>query len=124
MTFRDSISAARIDGPVRQPDSTWTFQFRFVPEDPTFAGHFPGRPILPGAYHLEMARAAAQWALGAQLGVREIVKAKFLRPILPGEVVRLDLKMSGEGDSVEAQARFSVLGQRAGETVMRLWRKQ
>jgi 3-hydroxyacyl-[acyl-carrier-protein] dehydratase len=124
MTMGQSITAARTSGPVRQADGLWRFEFRFRAEDPTFAGHFPGRPILPGAYQLEMVRAAAQWVLECRLAVVEIPKAKFLRPILPDEAVRLDLKLAEGQDKLEALARFSVLGQRAGETVMRLWRKQ
>lgn len=124
MSLRDSIAAARVDGPERQADGCWAVHFRFPPQDPTFAGHFPGRPILPGMFQLEMVRAGAQWSIGRELVVAEIVKAKFLRPILPAEVIRLDLKLSDKGDSLEAHARFTVLGQRAGEAAMRLWEKR
>ena len=124
MTMRESIVAARIKGPLRHVDGAWEFEFRFGADDPTFAGHFPGRPILPGAYQIEMLRAAAEWALDCSLAVREVPKAKFLRPILPDETVSMDLNLSKEGDTIRAQARFSVLGQRAGETVLVLWPRE
>jgi 3-hydroxymyristoyl/3-hydroxydecanoyl-(acyl carrier protein) dehydratase len=122
MTMRDSIAAARISGPVRQANGESVFEFRFGADDPTFAGHFPGRPLLPGVFQLEMARAAAEWVLGCSLGVSEVWKAKFMRPILPNELVRVCLELSESGGMVHARADFSVCGQRAGETALRLWR--
>jgi 3-hydroxymyristoyl/3-hydroxydecanoyl-(acyl carrier protein) dehydratase len=122
MTLRDSIAAARISGPLRQPDGAAVFEFRFGADDRTFAGHFPARPLLPGVFQLEMARAMAEWILGCPLAVREVYKAKFMRPILPDEIVRADLRLSESGGTVQARADFSVAGQRAGETVLRLWR--
>src|SRR5262247_1681635 len=124
MTMRSSIVAARRDGPRRDADGTATMEFRFDADDPTFAGHFPSRPLLPGVFQLEMARAAAEWALDRSLAVREVCRAKFMRPILPGEIVRLDLKWSEEGGVVQVRAGFLVDGQAASETVMRLWRDE
>jgi 3-hydroxyacyl-[acyl-carrier-protein] dehydratase len=124
MTMRESIVSARTSGPIRQPEGAWQFEFRFAPDDPTFAGHFPNRPLLPGAFQLEMVRVAAEWALGRSLAVSEVSKAKFLRPILPAETVRMELKLAEEGPTIRAQARFSVLGQRAGETMLVLWPKK
>jgi len=123
MTMQSSITAARISGPSPQPEGTMVFEFRFSTEDPTFAGHFPTRPLLPGVYQIEMARAAAQWAMASSLTVREISRAKFLRPILPEEVVRLDLKLSEADGTIRARANFSVSGKRAGEMLLELTRR-
>jgi 3-hydroxymyristoyl/3-hydroxydecanoyl-(acyl carrier protein) dehydratase len=79
---------------------------------------------LPGVFQLEMTRAAAEWILNCPLAIREIRKAKFQRPIYPAEIVRLELKISETGDTVRAHAIFSVIGQRAGETTMILWRNE
>jgi 3-hydroxyacyl-[acyl-carrier-protein] dehydratase len=122
MTMRDSISAARQSGPEAQTDGTTLFEFRFGADDPVFAGHFPGRPLLPGVFQLEMARAAAEWTLGCHLAVSEISRAKFQRPILPGEVVRLRLKTSGGDGIIQVTAAFSAGGQPAGETRLQLCR--
>jgi 3-hydroxyacyl-[acyl-carrier-protein] dehydratase len=124
MTMRDSIAAARISGPQWTAEGTAIFEFRFGAEDPTFAGHFPTNPLLPGVFQLELTRAAAEWVLNCRLGVREISKAKFQRPIYPAECVRLELKWSEAGDTVRASANFSVSGQQAGETRMKLWRRE
>ena len=66
MTLRESVAAARLGGPLRpagHPENvgdvhTAVWEFRFETDDPVFAGHFPGRPLLPGIFQLEMARRA------------------------------------------------------------------
>ena len=124
MNLRTSINTARLGGPGQGADGTAVFEFRFGGSDPTFAGHFPGGPILPGVFQLEMTRAAAEWTLDGALIVCEISKAKFQRPILPEETVRLALKLSEAGERVRARALFTVAGQPAGETVLSLCRNQ
>lgn len=116
MTIRDSIAGAQLSGPA--------FEFRFDPSDPTFAGHFPTHPILPGVFQLEMARAVTESVLGCPLEIREISKAKFQRPILPAEVVRVELKWSETDGAIRVHAIFLVGDERAGETVMILWRSK
>jgi len=124
MTMRDSIAGARISGPDREADGVTAFEFRFGGDDPVFAGHFPAYPLLPGVFQLEMTRAAAEWALQCSLVLREISKAKFQRPILPAEIVRMELKWSEAAGLIRARAGFSVAGQRAGETTMLLCRSE
>ena len=118
--MRASITAARTNGPSREPDGTACLEFRFAPSDPVFAGHFPNQPLVPGVFQLEMARLGAEWLIGEQLGIREISKAKFLRPIVPSELVRMNLRVSQSDGAVGVRATFSVGGQAAGETVLKL----
>ena len=118
--MRGSITAARINGPSREPDGTASIEFRFAVTDPVFAGHFPNQPLVPGVFQLEMARLGAEWLMGEQLGVREISKAKFLRPIIPAELVRMNLRLSEVDGAIGVRATFSVGGQAAGETQLKL----
>jgi 3-hydroxymyristoyl/3-hydroxydecanoyl-(acyl carrier protein) dehydratase len=118
--MRSSITAARISGPTQEPDGTACIEFRFVATDPVFVGHFPNQPLVPGVFQLEMARLGAEWLIGEQLGVREISKAKFLRPIIPAELVRMNLRLSESDGNICLRATFSVGGQAAGETVLKL----
>jgi len=122
MNMRIRIDAARLNEPVRLEDGSAEVSFRFPADDPTFAGHFPGRPLLPGVFELEMARAAAEWVLACPLEVREISRAKWTRPILPAETVRLELRWKEEGALIRAHARLSVEGQVAGDVRMELCR--
>ena len=71
-----------------------------------------------------MARLAAEWILGSSLTLREVRKAKFLRPILPDETVRLELKLSQQESIIEARAGFSVGGQPAGDVNLLLWQNE
>jgi 3-hydroxymyristoyl/3-hydroxydecanoyl-(acyl carrier protein) dehydratases len=115
-----SITAARISGPTPQPDGSAAVEFRFNPADSVFAGHFPKQPLVPGVFQLEMARMGAEWLRGEQLRVCEIARAKFLRPIVPTELVRMYLKVSDDNGTINLRATFSVGGQAAGETVLKL----
>ena len=122
MTMQDSIRRAQKAGPQRNADGSAHFEFCFPSADPTFAGHFLHRPLLPGVFQLEIVRAAAEAVLNQPLFVREIVKAKFLRPIIPTEIVRVELKLTEKPDTIQARASFSVTGQPAGETILHLAR--
>ena len=78
-----------------------------VPDDgPWFAGHFPGRPILPGVAALTLASEAL--ACGPLAGIEH---ARFRSTIAPGESLALDAKRQG-GDRI----RVAVL--RAGVGVL------
>jgi 3-hydroxyacyl-[acyl-carrier-protein] dehydratase len=118
--MRASITAARVNGPSRQVDGTASIDFSFAAADPVFGGHFPNQPLLPGVFQLEMARMGVEWLMGQQLGIREISKAKFLRPIVPAELVRMNLKISESDGAIGVRASFSVGGQAAGEAVLKL----
>ena len=67
-----------------------------IPADhPSFAGHFPGQPIVPGVVLLdEVMQAAARhmpgWDLAAEAGI-DIPVCKFLLPVLPGATLALTL---------------------------------
>ena len=67
--------------------------------EPFFAGHFPGAPVMPGVLIVEaMAQTAAVLIL-ANMPDREtklvfftgIDSAKFRRPVVPGDQLRLEL---------------------------------
>lgn len=72
---------------------------RRVPVDhPSFAGHFPGRPILPGVLLLAEVMEALR-GLGEPIaaGGCEITSAKFLSPVLPGDELTITLQASNSG---------------------------
>ena len=120
--MRGSISAAMLRGPAREADGTCGFEFKFPADDPVFAGHFPGHPLLPGVFQLEMTRICTEIVIGEPLAIREIVKAKFLRPVLPEETIRLSLKLREEESIIHARALLAAGGQTAGEALIRLCR--
>jgi 3-hydroxymyristoyl/3-hydroxydecanoyl-(acyl carrier protein) dehydratase len=72
--------------------------FTIAATHPALPGHFPGRPIVPGVVLLNAAVTRIADACGAteaQRDVFEIVSAKFLSPVLPGERVEVRYLPSG-----------------------------
>ena len=66
-------------------------------DHPAFAGHFPGRPIVPGVLLLAEAIRAIAADAGLEVGRWEIATCKFLRPVGPGAklVIRHEFLPSG-----------------------------
>ena len=70
--------------------------------EPFFQGHFPGHPIMPGVLIIEaMAQAAgvlAYQSSGAAAGTLVyflgIERARFRRPVIPGDQLRLELEVA------------------------------
>ena len=89
-------------------------------DHPAFAGHFPGRPIVPGVVLLDLAQRAIEAGCGARLLGLSV--AKFHRPVGPGEALLLDYELSGAnvrfeircGEHKVADGRFSIVPQQAG----------
>ncbi len=72
-----------------------------------FQGHFPGNPIMPGVLIIEaMAQLAGILAFnsGASKGTSvyfmSIEKAKFRRPVVPGDQLRLEITISQQRGNV------------------------
>jgi 3-hydroxymyristoyl/3-hydroxydecanoyl-(acyl carrier protein) dehydratase len=88
---------------------------------PAFDGHFPGAPVLPGAYLLALVlRAIARepaWARKSGVTPR-IQQVKFLAAVGPGQTVhiRLDDTPAGIAFSVRCGATAVARGTLAKET--------
>ena len=93
--------------------------------EPYFAGHFPGHPIMPGVLQVEaMAQAGAVLALNqmAEPGQSPLVffmgidKVKFRKPVVPGDVLRLEVKPLRRGGAIwKLEGRGLVDGQVVSE---------
>merc|ERR1711964_513955 len=69
-----------------------------------FQGHFPQQPVMPGVLQMEALAQLGAWLLlreqGAdgQLGYFASIKeAKFRRPVIPGDQLRLEVEERGHG---------------------------
>ena len=60
-----------------------------APDHPAFAGHFPGRPIVPAVVLLAETLAAVARATATPEWRWSIASAKFLQPVAPGTALTL-----------------------------------
>jgi beta-hydroxyacyl-ACP dehydratase FabZ len=77
--------------------------------EPYFAGHFPGHPIMPGVLQVEaMAQAGAMMAFNvlASPGENPLVffmgidKVKFRKPVVPGDQLRIEVEPLRKGGAI------------------------
>ena len=69
--------------------------------EPYFVGHFPGFPVMPGVLIIEaMAQVAgvlvatlAPHTRGKLMFLASVEEAKFRRPVVPGDQLRIEMKM-------------------------------
>jgi len=97
------------------------------PEEPYFAGHFPGAPVMPGVLIVEALAQAGALLLFREVPDRQsklvffagIDQARFRAPVFPGDDLRLEIevlsfrntrsKMTGKayvGDKLVAEAEL------------------
>ena len=69
--------------------------------EPHFQGHFPGTPIMPGVTIVEAMAQTSGVMIGTALGLEDkelliyfmsIDNCKFRRKVVPGDVLRMDIK--------------------------------
>jgi 3-hydroxyacyl-[acyl-carrier-protein] dehydratase len=69
--------------------------------EPFFAGHFPGNPIMPGVLIVEAMAQAGATLLLSEIQDREekvvlftgIERARFRRPVVPGDQLRIEVNV-------------------------------
>ncbi len=95
--------------------------------EPWFAGHFPGYPIMPGVLIVEAMAQTGGVLLLRDVPDRDrklvlftaIEDAKFRRPVLPGDQLRLELEVLALRNTVcKMRARATVDGRLVAEAVI------
>lgn len=61
-------------------------------QQPVFAGHFPGNPIMPGVLVLGLLKSLVAEYLDQPVQIAAIKRQKFLRPVLPANTLSLAIK--------------------------------
>lgn len=74
---------------------------------PALPGHFPGHPLVPGVVMLEQVAVALRHWRGERLA--RIAEAKFVAPLLPGQVAELALTGTGARIRFEIRAKGILL---------------
>lgn len=94
---------------------TFIAEITFNPVHPIFTGHFPVKPIVPGAFLLEILATVLSRISGREIVIQEISNIKFLGVIDPSinPVVQLDgLISEDESGNIKVDAFY-----RKGETI-------
>jgi 3-hydroxyacyl-[acyl-carrier-protein] dehydratase len=95
--------------------------------EPHFQGHFPGFPIMPGVLIVEALAQAGGALLLPEIPDRQhrlmvfggIEKAKFRRPVVPGDQLRLEVEVIvWRSTAVKMQGTATVEGKLACEAVI------
>lgn len=66
--------------------------------DPHLQGHFPGNPLMPGVLLVEAMAQTAGLLLpeGSSALLAQIKEARFRRPVVPGDQVRIEAELVAE----------------------------
>lgn len=96
-------------------------------DEPYFTGHFPGFPVMPGVLIIEaMAQVAgilvskmAPHTRGRIMFLASVEEAKFRKPVVPGDQLRLEMKLTRLKTTVaKMQGRATVDGQVVAEATL------
>jgi 3-hydroxyacyl-[acyl-carrier-protein] dehydratase len=101
-----AVRDCRLPSPGAECSGECAAVFLFPPEFPGFAGHFPGNPVLPGIAQIMAVLHAC--GPGAPPALRGIKTCKFLRPVRPGELVAVQGRRKGEGESASVAATLHI----------------
>jgi 3-hydroxyacyl-[acyl-carrier-protein] dehydratase len=92
-----------------------------------FAGHFPGKPVMPGVLIVESMAQTGGLLLLQEVPDREkkllyfvaIDDARFRRPVVPGEQLRIEVTvMSWRGNFCKLEGKATVDGELAAEATL------
>src|SRR5438270_12038793 len=81
------------------------------PQDPLFAGHYPGFPIYPGVCLIELVYRsvlAASALSGTDLVLTAVRSMRFQSPVLPGEEITARIESTDAGGRLHVKAVIAV----------------
>ena len=101
---------------------------RVRPDDPFLEGHFPGRPVMPGAAIIElMAQLAGVLTMRTLpehmhkegVALLGLDKARFRRPVFPGDEIAVEISIVQRRDPIwRFEAVATVQGERVADATL------
>lgn len=85
------------------------FTVAILPSCPVYKGHFPGKPVCPGACNMEMLRELACHATGKELRADSVRRCRFLKVITPEQepLLIVDMQLSPTASGYHAEAKIT-----------------
>jgi 3-hydroxyacyl-[acyl-carrier-protein] dehydratase len=96
--------------------------FLFTDDQDVFRGHFPGKPILPGVFQIEMIKFALETATGQVYRLARIDKCKFLKPVLPGQAITVNTSWVENENAIDVKGTVECDGAAAAKVSLVLIR--
>ena len=115
----DVAGALKTVGEGSRPNSIRA-EFCFAPTLEFFRGHFPGRPLLPGAMQLEMVRCAVEKHTAGRFDIIAAKRAKFTGEVRPGETITMDAEISAGDETTHVKAALSLGQKKVAEISMEM----
>jgi len=111
-----SVRAISSDAP-----ASAALEFRYDPSFTGFQGHFPNDPILPGVCLLQSLRVGLEKAWATQLRLTNILNAKFIMPVRPGETLLFAVTETARSpQAISVKAKVTRDSQRVAELSIQL----
>ena len=95
MTLERDIHSALQSADIDHETGAFSADLEFPGTQAFFAGHFPGRPLLPAFMHIELVRQVAQSLAGGHLTITCVTHAKFMAQITPDQQIHVQGQITG-----------------------------
>ncbi|MEI8311654.1 MAG: hypothetical protein WCH98_12940 [Verrucomicrobiota bacterium] len=121
--IEDELQAALVAASTHEAEAAAcaTLEFHYPASFVGFQGHFPNDPILPGVCLLQSLRLGLEKAWSARLNITEILNAKFVAPVRPGDTISFAVaETSRSPHAVSTKAKVTCCGQRVAELSVKL----
>jgi 3-hydroxymyristoyl/3-hydroxydecanoyl-(acyl carrier protein) dehydratase len=106
-----ALSQEPVVSAVERDGSHLAVSLHFPADSVFFDGHFPSFRLLPAVVQVDWVMRLLRRHLGITEDLREIVRLKFSRPILPGVLLRAEIRLDAEKDQIQ----FRYLHRETGE---------
>jgi 3-hydroxyacyl-[acyl-carrier-protein] dehydratase len=123
MSIYDDIKQSKISV-FKVNDQQIKASFEFQQDLDIFIGHFPGDPMLPGVFQIEMVKYVLEELYGTALNISSIKKTKFSSLIRPDIAICLDITINKQqGGQLDVKAILRAGDKIAGKTNLILIKK-
>ena len=118
--MRDDLIQALLPAAHEGTPNAFSAEFRLDPALPVFRGHFPGRPLVPGVFEIEMVRLAVERHTGQRYRIASVTRAKFAGEVVPGDLVVLAARVTPTDAGLSVSATLRVGDATKGAVTMLL----